>query len=142
MSAGEMVPFWEKFPEIAANETRGVIITNEKTGLPLGHYYFLESFCNDKKCDCRRVFINVEHDRRILTTIGYGWESIEFYKKWFGTKGSEKAEIIRCIKGPVTEFCRGTQYEKKLLDFFRDFLINDPVFMERLKKHYKLFKGF
>ncbi len=78
-----MEPFYNKFPEVAEKETRCIIVMNEKEGLPRGEYFLLESYCNNPKCDCRRVFINVLHKDKILATIGYGWESLEFISEFF-----------------------------------------------------------
>ncbi len=42
-------------------------------------------YCNEIDCDCRRVLIQVlspNTDDKPWATIGYGWESPEFYHKW------------------------------------------------------------
>lgn len=74
-----MVPFFTKFPEIAAVETRSLIIAKNKK-IPRGIYGLLESYCDELNCDCRRVFINVVSQglpAEILATISYGWETPE-----------------------------------------------------------------
>jgi hypothetical protein len=53
-----MVPLFEKLPEIAAVETRSIIISNNSK-IPNGIYGLWESYCEELNCDCRRVFINV-----------------------------------------------------------------------------------
>jgi len=38
-------------------ETRTVIVSNNNDyGVPQANYSFVEAYCNEKKCDCRRVF--------------------------------------------------------------------------------------
>ena len=77
-------PFYEYFPEIAERETRSITIFNRDFNLPPDDYGFTEAFCNDKGCDCRRVFFNVIPDkgRRMEAVISYGWEPVSFYAGW------------------------------------------------------------
>ena len=75
------VGFYEYFPEIAKRETHSItILEKSDTGLPAGEYGFLELYCNERKCDCRRVFFYVVTPSRTqpLAVIAYGWESKEF----------------------------------------------------------------
>ena len=59
----ELVPFYIRFPDLAEKETRSIFIF--KSGdLPPGQYGFLELFCDDPKCDCRRVVISVISPQR------------------------------------------------------------------------------
>jgi len=74
-------PFFELFPDIAAKETRNITVLRSGD-LPKGTYAFLESFCNDEACDCRRVFVNVYSKGRFgfrggdpIATISFGWEA-------------------------------------------------------------------
>ena len=83
-----MIPFMERFPELAAREMRSVTVSG-RTDIPDGEYGFLELFCDDPGCDCRRVMIDVLRAdtelNKIWATINYGWESLAFYKKWGGS---------------------------------------------------------
>lgn len=130
-----MEPFHIRFPKVAEKETRCIIVL-EREDLPAGEYYFIESFCNDKKCDCRRAFINILYEDKVIATIGFGWEDLEFYGKWMGDKSMAKD-----LKGPILELTGiRTKYSEKGLALFKEFMMNDEVFIERLKKHYKMFK--
>jgi len=96
----DMIPLHAKLPKLAEKETRRLIFLYGKEGIPPGDYVLMESYCNDPGCDCRRVFINILHkDTDILATIGYGWESLEFYKRWMGND-----QFIHDIKGPILDF--------------------------------------
>lgn len=118
--------------------------------LPARKYGFLESYCGDRKSDCRRVFINVaylsaEKDTpKVLATIGYGWDTLEYYSRWFGRgKFAAGNSIVRDLKGPTLEFAGVyTEHSEKLLKFFKEFMLEDTTFTERLKAHYRLFKNF
>ncbi len=132
-----MEPFHNKFPEIAERETRRVILP-EGNSLPAGNYDMVESFCNDKSCDCRRAFINVLYnDEAIVATIGFGWESAGFYEKWAHDKS-----MVPDLKGPILELGGiATKHSKDALLLFKNFMAHDETFLERLKRHYKRFKA-
>jgi hypothetical protein len=53
-----MVPFMERFPEVGARETRSMTVT-DRQDLPDGEYGFLEFYCDEPGCDCRRVMLDV-----------------------------------------------------------------------------------
>jgi len=133
-----MIPFMERFPELGARETRSVTVT-QRQDLPDGEYGFLEFYCDEPGCDCRRVMIDVLRPetgwRKIWATISYGWESLDFYRKWSGT-ASDPIEM----KGPYLDPLNPqTQYSSALLNLFR-FLLESPDYTERLKRHYRMFR--
>src|ERR1039458_3144226 len=51
-----MTPFMERFPEVGARETRSATVT-QRQDLPDGEYGFLELYCDEPGCDCRRATI-------------------------------------------------------------------------------------
>ena len=140
-----MISFHDRFPEIARKETKVVTLPDVAFfGLPAGDYLFVESYCNRKlsRCDCRRVFLNVWREDRFLATIGYGWENVDFYARWFGKSNPfYDPGLIAEIKGPILE-PGGLQskYSKQLLNLFISFLMDNTDFIEMLKTHYHMFK--
>ena len=73
--------------------------------------------------------------RQIWATISYGWESLDFYTKWGGAH-SDPLEM----KGPYLDPLNPqTEYSSALLNLFR-FLIQSPDYVERLKRHYQMFR--
>ena len=133
-----MIPFLEKFPELGARETRSVTATGRQD-LPDGEYGFLELYCNEPGCDCRRVMIDVLRPEtgwsKIWATISYGWEDLDFYRKWGGA-GNDPIEI----KGPYLDPLNPqTKYSSALLNLFR-FLLRSPEYVHRLKQHYHMFR--
>ena len=73
--------------------------------------------------------------KRILATIGYGWESVEFYTKWM--YGDEK--IARSITGAYLELGGiQSQYAQNFLEVFKATLTDEYV--NTIKKHYRMFK--
>lgn len=133
------MPFYSRYKNTAVRETRSIKITAIDLGVPLGEYLLLENYCTDDSCDCRKVMINVVEanpPRRILATIGYGWESEEFYTKWMhGDK-----EIARSITGAYLEhWGLQSQYAQQFLEIFKATLPEEYV--NTVKKHYRMFKN-
>ncbi len=52
--------FHSRFPEIAERETRTVtLLDHSDFNLPAAHYSFLEMFCDEPGCDCRKTMIQI-----------------------------------------------------------------------------------
>lgn len=134
-------PFYKKFPDIAENETRSLII-NSDPELPDDKYVFTEAYCDEQDCDCRRVFFNVFSDntKKLLAVITYGWEKREYYVKWMGD--DDEPDIIDSLVGlglniasPQSELAHALL---KKIDFV---LKNDINYVKWLKHHYKIFRN-
>jgi hypothetical protein len=133
-----MIPFMERFPEVGARETRSVTVP-PRQDLPEGEYGFVELYCDEPGCDCRRVMIDVLRPEtgwsKIWATISYGWESLDFYRKWSGG-GSDPIQS----KGPYLDLLNPqTKYSPALLNLFR-FLLQSPDYVARLQRHYQMFR--
>lgn len=133
-------PFHEKFSDLARRETRSITILDNHPYLPADDYGFIESYCNDIDCDCRRVFLNVMSRKRkgVVAVIAYGWEDAEFYAKWYR---ENDPEIIRELQGPVLNSASPqSEIASALLFLVQDVLLKDSLYLDRLKRHYRLFK--
>lgn len=133
-----MFSLFAKLPEIAAAETRAITLPRNDR-IPEGKYGFLESYCDEEDCDCRRVFINVYSDKspEILATISYGWESKDFYNEWF--RGMESSMLEEFTSPNLAVGCRQSKYAKDFLKLF-EVILEDGKYVDRLKRHYFLFK--
>jgi hypothetical protein len=133
------VLFHELFPEVAEEETRTLIVTEEATfPLPRGDYAFLEMFCNDEGCDCRRVmFMVVTSSRKdSLAVINWGWEAVSFYSKWMGSGDRVEAKEI---KGPNLNFgSPQSELAPVILALVEGFLTKDKAYTDRVKRHYAM----
>jgi hypothetical protein len=132
-----MTPFMERFPDLGARETRSVTVPQGED-LQAGEYGFVELYCNEPGCDCRRVTILVLRPKtgwsKVWATISYGWESSDFYKEW--SAASDPIEM----EGPsLDSFNAQTKYSSALLDLFR-FVLQSTDYVERLKRHYRMFR--
>jgi hypothetical protein len=130
--------FYTRFPEIAERETRTIIAINDPD-LPDGEYGLTEAYCNEPDCDCRRVFFNVVDWRtgQILAVIAYGWESEEYYAEWFGENGPG---IMRELQGPaLNSMSRQSDLAPVLLQKVK-YVLRDRNYLNRIKRHYMMFK--
>lgn len=130
--------FYEEFPDLAEKETRVLTVFNTP-GLPAGQYAFAEAYCDEPGCDCRRVFFDVIEVRtkQLKAVIAYGWESREFYADWFG---EDDALMVEEMQGPVLNtMSRQSPLAPALLKL-TDVLLQDKDYIERLKRHYAMYR--
>ena len=135
--------FIEFFPELAEKETRRITLRNDPQ-IPDGEYAFIDSYCEDKDCDCRRVYFDVlqidpEYKRFHAATISYGWEDFDFYLSWSPHMPSDMAKEM---KGPILQPSQQqSQYAQRFLELFEIKFLIDQAYVERIKQHYALFKA-
>lgn len=138
--------FFERFPEVAAEETRSITVLGDDEHLPRGSYSFLELFCDEDGCDCRRVFINVVRTdqgtgavRAPLATISFGWEPESFYRSWASFPLAN--DDLRELKGPaLVRLTRQSRYAQVLLDLFGAF-VDDDAYVARIVRHYQMYRA-
>jgi len=135
------VLFHEFFPETAERETRSItVFPGSPIRLPPAHYGFLDMYCDEPGCDCRRVFLSVVSSRskRIEAVVAWGWEDVEFYAKWMRSGGRDMALML---KGPALNMgSPETELAPVLLHLFSSVLLKDPSYVARIKRHYALFR--
>jgi hypothetical protein len=139
-SLPDMIPFYTRFPDVAERETRVVTLPRSMGGLPADNYAFIEMFCSDPQCDCRRVVILVWPDLspgKTLATINFGWETVEFYTRWM--RGDEQAGR-KSASATLDPLNPQSRHSELLLALFCDVVSNDPAYVQRLARHYEMFK--
>jgi hypothetical protein len=136
-------PFHERFPDLAARETRSFTILEGHPTLPADEYALLEAYCNDIDCDCGRVFFNVVSKKRmaIMAVVTFGWESEAFYRKWYGETDEELARMVvgEMMGLGLNSASPQSKIAPALLAPIREVLL-DPDYVARLKRHYRIFK--
>ena len=135
------IPFYVRYKDLAAKETRTITLPASYSGLPAGEYGLLENYCTDDSCDCRKVMINVvnaKSPREFLATIGYGWESAEFYTEWIG---GDKALGKMMVGAYLEPGGIQTKHAQQFLELFKAVALTDD-YVEQLKKHYRMFKRY
>lgn len=132
-------PFYERFPDIAKQETRTLSVLNHPV-LPKGDYGLLEAYCNEPDCDCRRVFFNVMdwQTGQVMAVITYGWENKEFYAQWMK---DNDPRILKELKGPSLNLgSYQSSFAAEFLKQMTDILV-DSNYVDRLKQHYKMYRA-
>lgn len=122
-----MRPFVTKFREVGEKETRVVHVlkSDGKMVPPPDDYAFVELYCEDKNCDCRRVIITVlgQNSSKIMATISMG----------FDPEDDQAGPFL----DPLNE---QSQYAQYFLETFLKNINNDPEYLKRLERHYVMFK--
>jgi len=130
--------FAERFPEVGYAETRTARVTGRRD-LSDGNYGFIEMFCTDPACDCRRAIIQVIEEKApgdVVATINYGWETPEFYRSWLGGETDDME-----LAGASLELLgKQGRHAVALLRLFER-LLKDRSYADRIRKHYEMFKG-
>ncbi len=133
--------FHDLFPDIADQETRTVTVLGDPDiDLPPAEYAFCEMFCNERGCDCRRVFFYVISSlgREVEAVIAYGWESPAFYAQWLH---DDDPDILAELQGPVLNMgSPQSELADGILELFCMVLLKDQLYIERIKRHYQMFR--
>ena len=135
-----MAPFFSRFPELAAHETRTISLLEPHAALPAGEYGFLELYCNEPTCDCRRVLFQVcraDRPNKVLATINYGWESEDFYAQWLHGDRENARELVSASLDPLNA---QSKLSPALLEVCRHIVLQDRAYVDRLRRHYRMFK--
>jgi hypothetical protein len=136
------VLFYDYCPELAEQETRSItILPGSSLGLPPGEYGFLEMYCDEPGCDCRRVFLHVicSFRKGAQAIVAWGWEDLDFYVRWF--QYGDLADAVE-LKGPVLNaLSPATELAPALVKLVRDVLLQDPEYVARIKRHYQMFRA-
>ncbi|MDA1277906.1 MAG: DUF6398 domain-containing protein [Verrucomicrobia bacterium] len=138
-----MIPFHSVLPEIAQREVRCIHIETAPgappaAGLPGGEYAFVEFYCEDLNCDCRRVFIQVigrSRPDQVLASMNYGWEPESFYRERMHDPDAP-GEIVRASLDPINS---QSKHSEELLELFQQTVL-DESYRLRLRRHYEQFR--
>jgi hypothetical protein len=134
------IPFHDKFPQLAEQETRTFTILQDGT-LPAADYKFMELYCDETDCDCRRVFFYLisSKNKGAVAVITYGWENLQFYKRWLSF---DDPQMVKDMKGPGLNFgSPQSESAPAVLDVVKTVVLQDEHYIERLKTHYQLFRS-
>lgn len=133
--------FHSLFPETAEKETCTFTLLDKSTiDLPPAHYTFLEMYCDEPGCDCRRVLLTVVSSLKdeVLAVLGWGWEDQDFYVEWVG---DDDEDIIGELKGPsLNQASPQSEHAPALLTLFREVLLRDSEYIRKIKEHYLDFR--
>jgi len=106
--------------------------------LPDGDYALVDSYCTDLGCGCRKTMILVQFDDRHVSTINFGWESPEFYARWYGAPLDERT--LAEMQGPCIDLSSPNGVPPgAMLAFFSALL--DARYLEHLRSQYTRFRA-
>ena len=129
---------------MAQREVRYVLLGapapgSDLSGLAADEYAYLEHYCEELNCDCRRVFLQViakDQPGKVFASISYGWEKESFYRKktpWNpdGARGTVRGELDPLNEQP--------EFAADFLELFRRVVLDEPYCL-RLRRHYRMLK--
>jgi hypothetical protein len=139
-----MTPFHSLLSELAQREVRCVHLgapteTTPEPALPADEYIYMEFYCEDLNCDCRRVFLQViakGQPGKVFASISYGWEKESFYRKRMPWDPDEAKGTVQGELDPLNE---QSEFAENFLDLFRRVVLDEPYRL-RLRRHYQLFR--
>jgi hypothetical protein len=135
-----MIPFHSVLPEMAQREVRCVHLgPGGDSPLRADEYIYLEFYCDDLTCDCRRVFLQViakDQPDEIFASISYGWEKESFYRKRMPWNPEDARGTVRGELDPLNE---QSEFAEDFLDLFQRVVLDVPYSL-RLRRHYLLFR--
>ena len=139
-----MTPFHSLLPELAQREVRCVHLGSApdaapEVTLPADEYLYMEFYCEDLNCDCRRVFLQViakGQPGTVFASISYGWEKESFYRKRMPWAPEEARGTVRGELDPLNE---QSEFAQDFLDLFQRVVLDEPYRL-RLRRHYQLFR--
>jgi len=131
----EFIPAGEVIGE--AHQVRSVRIA-QSPQLPDGEYSFIDMYCSDPRCDCRKTMVQVMHNGRVVSIVNYGWESAVFYKKWMGRSAEDNT--FPSMNGASIDITSPNLVsEEGILGLFNALL--DDMWIAKFKRHYKEVKS-
>jgi hypothetical protein len=116
--------------------TRTITIA-DTPGLPDGSYQFIDHYCTDKTCDCRRAIIQVFHQDEHVSTVTYGWENEKFYTDWM--RAGDDDVIAKEMSGLSLDWNSPDRVASKAMLALVGHLM-DEKWISILKNHYRLMR--
>ena len=101
--------------------------------LPDGEYSFIDTYCTDPDCDCRKTMVQVMLDGKLVSVINYGWESANFYESWMGS--SAKDNPMPSMHGASIDITSPDLVSRDGMLGLFSALLND-IWVAKFKRHY------
>lgn len=115
-----------------AHQVRTVSIKRSPQ-LPDGEYSFVDMYCADPECDCRKTMIQVMHNGKLVSVINYGWEAATFYENWMGSSAKDK--MMPKMHGASIDISSPNLVGREGVLALFNALIND-MWIAKFKRHY------
>jgi hypothetical protein len=124
-----MMSFASVFLDLVRDESLWLCV-GDTAEVPRGEYVFREFYCNEPRCDCRRVLLHVVSltSRRVVASINYAFEPPE----------PPYEDEGQCFLDPLNP---QTELGPAILRMFLGLLEADPSRHARFVRHYELWKS-
>ena len=128
-----MVSSASLFPEIGQAETRSAQVSSpalaREFGVPQDEYAFVEWYCVDPGCDCRRVMFTVlaRYAGRPVASISHSFEP----------PGKDAFVTEQTYLEPLQP---QAPFAKELMTLLEEVVLADPAYVQRLHRHYAMLK--
>lgn len=135
-----ITPFTPAGEILSEAQVRSIVLADDPA-LPDGEYTFIDTYCTDSTCDCRKTIIQVMHERRLVSIIDFGWESPKFYRRWMGSPSdpSDRA-LAEEMSGVSIAFQSPDRVSRKGMLRLMDRLL-DEKWISIFKEHYRLIRA-
>lgn len=110
------------------------IVLADDNHLPDGEYTFVDTYCTDPGCDCRKTIIQVLLDGKLVSLVNFGWESPKFYLRWLGS--ATDRELAAEMSGVSIDFSSPDRVSRKGMLLLMNHLLDDK-WTSLIKDHYR-----
>ena len=130
-------------PFIPAGELLGaeaqirVVSITADPNLPDGEYAFIDNYCTDNTCDCRKTIIQILHNGKLVSIVSFGWENPKFYLRWLNSP-SER-ELANEMSGVSIDFTSPDLVSPKGMLLLVNHLM-DETWISKIKENYRLIR--
>ena len=132
-----LYPFHVKFPKIAEEECRKIIIDENNKYLQKWEYPILEFYCTDPKCDCRKVTLNILDPKGKIASFNYWWENLRFYTKWLYWDKELAKELVGLN---IDVHVNKSKYANVFFEIMKKKIFQDNTYSNILENHYYMMK--
>tara|TARA_B110000037_G_scaffold167729_1_gene190007 strand:- start:7105 stop:7608 length:504 start_codon:yes stop_codon:yes gene_type:complete len=117
-------------------EVRTAVLADDPH-LPVGEYTFIDTYCTDNSCDCRKTIIQIFHVKKHVATVSYGWESPKFYLRWLNN--TQERELAKEMSGVSIDYSSPNLVSSEGILLFINHLL-DEKWISIIKKNYSLIR--
>lgn len=132
-----MEPFLPAGELIGDKHRIRTVTISDDPNLPSGEYRFVDSYCTDKTCDCRKAILQVFYRDKHVSTLNFGWENEKFYTDWMGAGDDDKT--AKEMSGLSTDWSSPNRVSSDGMLILVNHLL-DAEWIAILKEHYRLMR--
>jgi hypothetical protein len=112
------------------------IVLSDAPDLPDGEYTFIDTYCTDSACDCRKTIIQVMHGGQLVSVVNFGWESPKFYLRWLGGTPDMNRDLAEEMSGLSIDFASPDRVSRDGVLRLMNHLL-DEKWVSLIQDHYR-----